>query len=254
MPNDSANQRKIAQTLRKKEADTGHIPESRSRVASKIAKTIKESNESDENAQLPDFLRKRLNAFHHANTDAGKYCLPPDYTGTSFFKDRPNEIALRPDFKNATPSRPFADIVLEQSCGVIPAPVAQWLRDYQIEGTKFLHMKGTHQQGGILGDDMGLGKTIQVIAFLTCMFGKTGDGRDELRMREMRSLNKWYPIVLIICPVSLMDNWESELRTVNFLIVERLMISGVGGTLAAITLQVEIVKMFLRWLLLGLWK
>lgn len=60
----------------------------------------------------------------------------------------------------------------------------------------------------------GLGKTIQVISALTAAFGKTGDERDWKRMRKMRNHPErpWYPVVLIICPGSLMDNWRSELN------------------------------------------
>ena len=60
---------------------------------------------------------------------------------------------------------------------------------------------------------LGLGKTIQVIAFLTAAFGKTGDERDHKRMRKMRRAGKsWYPKVLLICPGSLLKNWRSELE------------------------------------------
>jgi superfamily II DNA or RNA helicase len=60
---------------------------------------------------------------------------------------------------------------------------------------------------------MGLGKTIQVIAFLTAAFGKTGDERDAKRMRKVRRMgdDRWYPRVLIICPGGLMQNWKNEL-------------------------------------------
>lgn len=62
---------------------------------------------------------------------------------------------------------------------------------------------------------MGLGKTIQVIAFLTAMFGKSGDERDGKRMRKMRryAKDRWYPRVLVICPGTLMSNWQKELET-----------------------------------------
>ncbi|KAF8462514.1 hypothetical protein BDZ91DRAFT_765074 [Kalaharituber pfeilii] len=76
----------------------------------------------------------------------------------------------------------------KHSLGVIPAPILQWLREFQVKGAKFLDKKFVYQRGGILGVDMGLGKTLQVIAFLNAAFGKTGDERDKKRMRKMRML------------------------------------------------------------------
>jgi len=60
---------------------------------------------------------------------------------------------------------------------------------------------------------MGLGKTIQVIAFLTAAFGKTGTNNDAKCMRKIRRMSegRWYPRVLIVCPGTLMQNWEDEL-------------------------------------------
>ncbi len=60
--------------------------------------------------------------------------------------------------------------------------------------------------------DPRLGKTIQVIAFLTAAFGKTGDERDLKRMRKMRRTQdgRWYPRALVVCPGSLIENWKAE--------------------------------------------
>lgn len=69
----------------------------------------------------------------------------------------------------------------------------------------------TNGTGGILGDDMGLGKTVQVIAFLNAVFGKNGSYEDWKRMRSMRSAGKDYPVVMIICPGTLIQNWLNEL-------------------------------------------
>ncbi|XP_070808054.1 DNA excision repair protein ERCC-6-like [Pituophis catenifer annectens] len=68
------------------------------------------------------------------------------------------------------------------------------LFDYQREGVAFLYqLYRDRRKGGILADDMGLGKTIQVIAFLSGMF-------DAKLIRS----------VLLILPVSLLNNWVKE--------------------------------------------
>lgn len=164
---------------------------------------------------LPDYLQERRARFDKKVTtlrDAGLK-LPPCYDDVEFSDDeRLGDLVERPDFPRASPSQPYADKPLP-TLGLIPAPIAQWLRGYQIEGTAFLHGLFVYQKGGILGDDMGLGKTVQVIAFLTAAFGKTGDERDAKRMRKVRRAgNGWYPRVLIVCPGTLIENWKAELK------------------------------------------
>ena len=164
---------------------------------------------------MPDYLRKRQVQFDRKLDmlkDAGLK-VPPDFNDIYFSDDDHLEsIAERPMFRNSKPCAKYKDINLHCSMGLIPAPIAQWLREYQVEGAAFLHQLFVYQRGGILGDDMGLGKTIQVIAFLAAAYGKTGDERDAKRMRKMRRAeNKWYPRTLIVCPGSLLQNWQSEL-------------------------------------------
>lgn len=65
------------------------------------------------------------------------------------------------------------------------------LRDYQINGFKWLKTLSEVGLGGILADEMGLGKTIQVIAFLLAEQDKKA---------------------LIVCPTSLIYNWKDELK------------------------------------------
>ena len=164
---------------------------------------------------LPDYLQKRRTKFdtrYQKMADLGLR-LPPRYDEVVFSEDEHLEDLLeRPEFPNAKPVAPYEDKHLPKSLGVIPAAISQWLRDYQVDGTAFLHALFVYQTGGILGDDMGLGKTVQVIAFLTAAFGKTGDERDAKRMRKMRRANApWYPRALVVCPGTLIENWKDEL-------------------------------------------
>jgi SNF2 family DNA or RNA helicase len=170
-------------------------------------------------ADLPDYLIERRRAFDAQRKlyHESALMLPPDYTDIDFDESSSlRELKERPNFdpeSGIKPSRPYHDIELPQSGGLIPASIAQYLRDYQVDGVRFLHKKFVYQEGGILGDDMGLGKTVQVAAFLTVAFGKTGDERDDKRLRHMRLLGeRWYPKILIVCPGSLIANWRNELN------------------------------------------
>jgi DNA excision repair protein ERCC-6-like 2 len=166
---------------------------------------------------LPDYLKDRRSKFDHRKEVLKQLGLklPPDFDGIDFSGDeRLHELREKPDFPTAKPARKYEDIQLPYSLGLIPAPIAQWLREYQVQGTAFLHELFVYQKGGILGDDMGLGKTVQVIAFLTAAYGKTGDERDAKRMRKMRRRadGRWYPRTLIVCPGTLIQNWKSEFQ------------------------------------------
>ncbi|TVY84329.1 Switch protein [Lachnellula suecica] len=168
--------------------------------------------------EVPDYVvgrRREFDQKYQKLAEAGLH-LPPNYEDINFSDDeRLADLEERPDFPaTIEQSRPYKDIELPHSLGVIPASIAQYLRDYQVEGVAFLHELFVYQKGGVLGDDMGLGKTVQVAAFLTAAFGKTGDERDAKRMRKMRRARgePWYPRVLIVCPGSLIQNWKNELE------------------------------------------
>ncbi|MEP6821614.1 MAG: SNF2-related protein [Chthoniobacterales bacterium] len=66
------------------------------------------------------------------------------------------------------------------------------LRDYQRAGVEWLVRLSRNNLGGILADEMGLGKTVQTLAFLRAQ-----------KAREP---------ALIVCPTSLLTNWENEAR------------------------------------------
>jgi DNA excision repair protein ERCC-6-like 2 len=191
---------------------------SKSRKASEPKDRAWSDGSSDEELMewtVPDYLKERRARFdaRAEKLKAGGLKLPPSYDEVSFSDDeRLEKLEERPQFPTEPPAK-YEDIQLPYSLGLIPAPIAQWLRDYQVKGTEFLHELFVYQKGGILGDDMGLGKTVQVIACLTAAYGKTGDKRDEKRMRKMRrSHNCWYPRTLVICPGTLISNWQDEFR------------------------------------------
>ena len=162
----------------------------------------------EDDKSVPDYILTRRAALRNLHYAGLK--LPPCYEGVEFSLSATHDT--RPILRDINPRRPRRDVSL--SHGVIPAPIAQWLRDYQLDGARFLHDAFVHQRGVILGDDMGLGKTIQVIAFLTAAFGKTAAAGDAGRLRKVRRMDdgRWYPIVLVICPGGLIQNWQDELN------------------------------------------
>ncbi|KAI6711405.1 hypothetical protein JHW43_006066 [Diplocarpon mali] len=208
----TAKRKKVAATKKKLKAKSKEILETRKQARHRepSVKRKKERVWGDAsdyellNEGIPEYIKKRRRDFdrNYEKHHEASLRVPPRYDDIDFSDDeRLAELAERPDFPpSMETSRKYEDIELPHSAGVIPASVARYLRDYQVTG-------------GILGDDMGLGKTVQVAAFLTAAFGKTGDERDAKRMRHMRRAPKkpWYPRVLIVCPGSLMENWKGEL-------------------------------------------
>ncbi|KAF2677380.1 hypothetical protein K458DRAFT_350411 [Lentithecium fluviatile CBS 122367] len=169
---------------------------------------IKDATYLDE--PIPEYIEARkvkLKKLHEAGL---RY--PPSYEDIEFSDSESEE---KPILNKAIKTqRAKKDIRLRESGATIPAPISQWLREYQVEGVAFLHERFVRQTGAILGDDMGLGKTIQVIAFLTATFGKRGTKRDAKCMRKIRRYgdDRWYPRIMIVCPGTLMRNWEDELE------------------------------------------
>ena len=73
----------------------------------------------------------------------------------------------------------------------LPVNLNATLREYQIDGFKWLKSLSILGFGGILADEMGLGKTIQIIAFILSEQNKNS---------------------IVICPTSLIYNWKAELE------------------------------------------
>ncbi|KAL6536897.1 Swi5 complex subunit Swi2 [Orobanche hederae] len=117
------------------------------------------------------------------------------------------DIKLEP-FHNSGPYEPLVlSLPGEIPVVQVPAAINSRLLEHQREGVKFLYNLYRNNHGGVLGDDMGLGKTIQAIAFLAAVFAKGSE--PELISHKGKEIEKKGP-VLIICPSSVILNWESE--------------------------------------------
>ncbi|CAK9149998.1 unnamed protein product [Ilex paraguariensis] len=75
----------------------------------------------------------------------------------------------------------------------IPEAIFSELFDYQKVGVQWLWELHCQRAGGIIGDEMGLGKTIQVLAFLGALH-----------------FSCMYKPSIIICPVTLLQQWKRE--------------------------------------------
>ncbi len=71
------------------------------------------------------------------------------------------------------------------------------LRAYQQQGLDFLAWTASLGLGAVLADDMGLGKTVQALAWLL----------------HQRAKSKQKGPALVVCPASVVHNWEREART-----------------------------------------
>lgn len=102
--------------------------------------------------------------------------------------------------KSAPRGKRIVDVVVDPVIG-------KHLRDHQREGVKFLYecvmgMRSFNGEGAILADDMGLGKTLQTIALLWTLLKQNPVYEDPPVAQK----------VLIVCPVTLTQNWRKEIR------------------------------------------
>ncbi|MCK5882989.1 MAG: DEAD/DEAH box helicase family protein, partial [Bacteriovoracaceae bacterium] len=74
-----------------------------------------------------------------------------------------------------------------------PEHLKDILRAYQHTGFSWLKFLYENKLGACLADDMGLGKTLQAIAFIQSIY---------------HEINR----VLVVCPVSILLNWENEIQ------------------------------------------
>ncbi len=115
-------------------------------------------------------------------------------SGVIQIADEPTEViigasllAVREQLLGAVTGRPVE----------IPAALQATLRGYQHQGLTWLAELTRLGLGGVLADDMGLGKTITLIA---------------LHLHRLESGTSRGGPTLVVCPASLLGNWEAEIR------------------------------------------
>ncbi|MET7595859.1 MULTISPECIES: DEAD/DEAH box helicase [unclassified Streptomyces] len=104
-------------------------------------------------------------------------------------------VEVRPTGWLATLRERLADPEAQDPVGQ-PAALAATLRDYQVRGLSWLARMTSLGLGGCLADDMGLGKTITLIA---------------LHLHRQSDESSAGP-TLVVCPTSLMGNWQREIE------------------------------------------
>ncbi len=89
----------------------------------------------------------------------------------------------------------------------VPPGLEATLRDYQRHGLTWLAELTSMGLGACLADDMGLGKTLQVIALHLHRAARTGAGPLAKPAGSGAT-----DATLVVCPTSLLGNWEAEIR------------------------------------------
>ena len=146
-----------------KSADPGVVGKKPRKEAKKTTQRTSEyrdqsDSDSDDDRierELPDYIKNRkttLQENRNALDNAGLR-VPPSFEDVEFTDDeRLDKLEERPVFPDLQPCAPYADRQLRHSLGVIPAAIAQWLREYQVEGAEFLHDSFVYQKGALLGE------------------------------------------------------------------------------------------------------
>ncbi|KIJ67587.1 hypothetical protein HYDPIDRAFT_127687 [Hydnomerulius pinastri MD-312] len=130
-------------------------------------------------------------------------------------KRKPNEPLHDPEAEDAvvmkSPTKQHSDKFNKKGLPIVPVVldpiIARHLRPHQIEGVSFLYecvmgLRKHEGQGCILADEMGLGKTLQTIALVWTL----------LKQNPYGGIGGAIGKVLIVCPVSLINNWRAEFR------------------------------------------
>jgi DNA repair and recombination protein RAD54B len=135
------------------------------------------------------------------------------------FKNPLKEISAQPSIKpipRHDPNAPGALVMKRPKTApkgqtivdvVVDPFLTKHLREHQREGVKFLYecvmgLRDYNGEGAILADEMGLGKTLQTITLLWTL----------LKQNPIYEASPVIKKALIVCPVTLINNWRKEFR------------------------------------------
>jgi len=149
-----------------------------------------EDNSLSELAQIADGLDLSVEDLENKKVTVPKY--------RALFLDN---MLKNSEFIQSERDNYFKEIVrdvkdVEDTAFIIPDTLKDILRNYQKTGFRWLKTMSYYGFGGILADDMGLGKTIQMISLFQSYLNETTDFHPSL----------------VVCPASLVLNWEVELN------------------------------------------
>jgi len=121
----------------------------------------------------------------------GAFMTPPFLVGelAAIFSDVPDKPQIHGDEFNTILSSMKKAFSVDTD---VPKELDATLRDYQVEGYKWLCRLYNWGAGACLADDMGLGKTVQTIALL--LYGADRGPS------------------LVVAPTSVVENWKSEME------------------------------------------
>jgi DNA repair and recombination protein RAD54B len=168
-------------------------------LKAEMAKDKDAAKRSNPNIAAP-VSRSSQTAFRNPMKDKTELPQPPSEVPRPMFDPEAEGALVFARPKSAPKGRQIVDVVLDPR-------LSKLLRPHQREGVKFLYecvmgLRDYDGQGCILADDMGLGKTLQTICLLWTLL-------------KQNPIHKSDPVIkkaLIVCPVTLIDNWRKEFK------------------------------------------
>lgn len=154
---------------------------------------VKEEEKEEEEEEIEEMVEEEEDVVGKALQNCAKISAELRrelYGSASTVCDRYSEV-------EASSVRIVTQADVDTACGAEDSDFQPVLKPYQLVGVNFLLLLYKKRIGGaILADEMGLGKTIQAITYLTLLKHLEDDPGPHL----------------IVCPASVLENWERELK------------------------------------------